>query len=47
MCIRDSYYADPGGFFDAYTRGETTFAGMRRSRADEAAAALALSLIHI
>lgn len=41
--VADRYYADPGGFFDAYTRGETTFAGMRRSRADEAAAALSLA----
>lgn len=38
----DRYYADPAGHFDAYTRGERTFAGMRRARADEAAAALDL-----
>jgi hypothetical protein len=36
------YYADPGGYFDAYTRGEATFAQMRRSRTDEAATALGL-----
>ena len=38
----DRYYADPGGYFDAYTRGETTFAGMRRSRTGEALGALCL-----
>ena len=38
----DRYYADPGGFFDAYTRGATTFDGMRRARSAEAAVGLGL-----
>lgn len=41
----DRYYADPGGFFDAYTRGELRFHDMRRARTDEAATALGLPIL--
>ncbi len=36
------FYADPGGHFDAYTRGEQTFEEQRRARYDVALAALRL-----
>ncbi|WP_240322734.1 HAD family hydrolase [Austwickia chelonae] len=36
------YYTDPGGFFDEYTRGERTFAQMRRARFDDAVSATRL-----
>ena len=38
----DRYYADPGRFFDAYTRGGLTFEDMRRDRFEEARTFLGL-----
>lgn len=36
------YYADPGRFFDAYTRGALSFSEMRRHRFEEARSAVGL-----
>lgn len=42
VAVSDLFYDDPGGFFDAYTRGELDFASMRRARYDDAMSRLGL-----